>query len=118
MTVWRRRTRRTAIQQTAATVARNRDHQEGDRAPLDCMKLLAQAPADVADAGDAPDMLGSRRHSVRVFTQPGSPPQKSYFSKFFEPSSLYPTIFLDGLQVCPGALLHSPGDGTQEGGVF
>jgi hypothetical protein len=30
------------------------------------MKLLAQAPADVAGAGDAPDMLGSRRHSLRL----------------------------------------------------
>jgi hypothetical protein len=37
----------------------DRDHQEGDRAPRDRMKLLAQAPADVADARDAPDMLGS-----------------------------------------------------------
>jgi hypothetical protein len=29
------------------------------------MKLLAQAPADVAGGSDAPDMLGSRRHSLR-----------------------------------------------------
>jgi hypothetical protein len=42
----------------------DRDHQEGDRAPLDRMKLLAQPPAEVAGAGDAPDMLGSRRHSL------------------------------------------------------
>jgi hypothetical protein len=50
---------------------RDRDHQEGDRAPLDRMKLLAQAPADVAAAGDAPDMLGSRRHSIRHRLDPG-----------------------------------------------
>ena len=47
----------------------DRDHQEGDRASLDRMKLLAQAPADVAD--DAPDMLGSRRHSLRHRLDPG-----------------------------------------------
>jgi len=35
------------------------------------MKLLAQAPADVAGAGDAPDMLGSRRHSLRHRLDPG-----------------------------------------------
>jgi hypothetical protein len=47
------------------------DHQEGDRAPLDRIKLLAQAPADIADAREAPDMLGSRRHSLRHRLDPG-----------------------------------------------
>ena len=49
----------------------DRDHQEGDRAPPDRLKLLAQAPGDVADGGDAPDMLGSRRHSLRHRLDPG-----------------------------------------------
>jgi hypothetical protein len=52
----------------------DRDHQKGDRVPLDRMKLLAQAPADVDNAGDAPDMLGSRRHSLRHRLDPGGGP--------------------------------------------
>lgn len=48
----------------------DRDHHE--RAPLGRMKLLAQAPADVAGAGDVPDTLGSRRRSLRHRPDPGS----------------------------------------------
>jgi hypothetical protein len=46
-------------QETAATVASTATNRKGERAPLDRVKLLALAPADVADPGDAPDMLGS-----------------------------------------------------------
>jgi hypothetical protein len=49
----------------------DRDHQEGDRAPLDPRKLLARARAYVAATGDAPDMLASRRHSLHHRVDPG-----------------------------------------------
>jgi hypothetical protein len=49
----------------------DRDHLEGDRAPLDPRKLLAQARAYVAATGDAPDMLASRRHSLHHRVDPG-----------------------------------------------
>jgi hypothetical protein len=71
MTFWRRRV---AIQETRDR-GEDRDHQEGDRAPLDRMKLLAQPPAEVAGTGDAPDMLGSRRHSLRHRLDPGGEAQ-------------------------------------------
>jgi hypothetical protein len=110
MTVWRRRT---AIQETADLVARSATTRKAP-APTDRMKLPAQA-TDVADAGNAPDMLGSRRHRLRHRLDPGGANEAEHRMPVFvtfntrAPSPL--TAAYPSIASVPGRCLQRTRDG-------